>query len=142
VLLTVLGLALVAAVAIFTAWPLLRGAEPEPEVRGGEASARLAHERDAALAAIREIDFDHGTGKLSDEDHAALRAELERRALAAIAALERPAALGPEAAAEAAAEFCAHCGHPLAPDARFCTRCGARRGAKRRGRRARAPARA
>ena len=35
-------------------------------------AAALAEERDRALAALKELEFDHRTGKVSDEDYRAL----------------------------------------------------------------------
>ena len=91
-LLTALGLALVVAAAFFVAWPMLKGEEASPS---GETEAPLAgrvraleSRRDAALSALKEAEFDHQVGKLSDEDYAALRAELETRALEDLAALD------------------------------------------------------
>jgi hypothetical protein len=105
--------------------------------------ARLGSEKEAALAAIREADFDHETGKLSAEDYATLRAELEERALRALTALDRAndAASAPRDAApgtaQAAATFCSGCGSPVQGDVGFCPRCGqqltrARSGKRRR----------
>jgi hypothetical protein len=45
-------------------------------------------ERDRALAALRELELDHRTGKVSDEDYRALHASLRRQAATALAALE------------------------------------------------------
>lgn len=51
---------------------------------------RLAHaeERDRTLAALKELEFDHRTGKVSDEDYRALVWDLRRRAAEALRALE------------------------------------------------------
>lgn len=84
------GLLVIAAVAVAVAWPLLR---PAPEAVGGPIGDperyRWEKEKDLAYAAIKEADFDLEMGKLSAEDHAALRSKYEARALAALAALER-----------------------------------------------------
>jgi hypothetical protein len=48
-------------------------------------------ERDRALAALRELEFDHRTGKVSDEDYRASHAALRRQAAVALTAVpERP----------------------------------------------------
>src|SRR3954447_23020494 len=91
----VLG-ALLAVVAVaFVARPLLRaGPEerlPEPEQRG----LALAEERDRALAALKELEFDHRTGKVSDDDYRALVGELRRAAADALRALD-PRVAGPD----------------------------------------------
>jgi hypothetical protein len=86
----VVGLAVVAAVAMVIAGPLLwprehaaSGPTIDPE------RYRLEKEKELAYAAIKEAEFDLQMGKLSPEDHALLRARYEARALAALAALER-----------------------------------------------------
>ena len=60
----------------------------------------LAEERDRALAALKELEFDHRTGKVSDEDYRALVGPLRRRAAEALRALE-PRSRDAEAEAEA-----------------------------------------
>lgn len=84
------GLAIIVAVAVGIAAPLLR---PHPEVvtgpTGDPERYRLEKEKELAYAAIKEADFDFEMGKLSTEDHAALRTKYEARALTALAALER-----------------------------------------------------
>jgi hypothetical protein len=89
----VLG-ALIAIVAVlFVARPFLhepqpaddRLAEPdELELRRLE----LAEERDRALAALKELEFDHRTGKVSDDDYRSLVGPLRRRAAETLRALE------------------------------------------------------
>ena len=37
----------------------------------------LAEERDRALAALKELEFDHRTGKVSDDDYRAARRTVE-----------------------------------------------------------------
>ena len=44
----------------------------------------LAEERDRALAALKELEFDHRTGKVSDEDYRAQVGPLRRRAAEAL----------------------------------------------------------
>jgi hypothetical protein len=89
----VLGGALALAVVIFVARPFLR--EPAPTLdrldEPGELERRrleLVEERDRALAALKELEFDHRTGKVSDEDYRALVGPLRRRAAEALRALE------------------------------------------------------
>jgi hypothetical protein len=48
----------------------------------------LAERRDRALAALKELEFDHRTGKVSDEDYRALVGPLRREAAEALRALE------------------------------------------------------
>jgi hypothetical protein len=46
------------------------------------------------LAAIRELDFDHATGKLSDADHAVERERLKEEAAALLGQIDRREAKG------------------------------------------------
>src|SRR5207244_3918424 len=48
----------------------------------------LEEERDRALAALKELEFDHRTGKISDDDYHELVVPLRARAAEALRALE------------------------------------------------------
>jgi hypothetical protein len=52
----------------------------------------LSEERDRALAALKELEFDHRTGKVSDDDYRELVGPLRRRAAEALRALDLRAA--------------------------------------------------
>jgi hypothetical protein len=70
---------------VLVAAPFLREPEPGDDrlLRPGEAEQRrlaVAEERDRALAALKELEFDHRTGKVSDEDYRRLVAVLRQRA--------------------------------------------------------------
>jgi hypothetical protein len=52
----------------------------------------LAEERDRALDALKELEFDHRTGKVSDDDYRNLVGPLRRRAAEALRALDMRAA--------------------------------------------------
>jgi hypothetical protein len=85
---------LAVVVVVFVARPFLRDPSPAsdrldelaPEARERLA---LAEERDRALAALKELEFDHRTGKISDEDYRAQVGPLRRRAAEVLRALER-----------------------------------------------------
>jgi hypothetical protein len=70
--------------------------------------------RNPALEALREIEFDRETGKLSDADYAALRTEYTQRAVAVMRAGDAVVCpmCGPRP--ETDAVFCSNCGAPLA----------------------------
>ena len=86
--------ALVAVAAVvLAALPFLR--EPSPSAdrleQQDELERRrlaLAEERDRALAALKELEFDHRTGKISDEDYRRLVGPLRAQAAEALRALE------------------------------------------------------
>jgi hypothetical protein len=93
-----LGVLLAVLCVLVVALPFLRRpGVPAAEDRLGEPDAlerrrlELAEERDRALAALKELEFDHRTGKVSDEDYRVLVGPLRRRAAEALRALD-PAA--------------------------------------------------
>jgi hypothetical protein len=93
-----LGVVLAVACVFVVALPFLqRPGIPAAEDRLGEPDAlerrrlELTEERDRALAALKELEFDHRTGKVSDEDYRALVGPLRSRAAETLRALE-PAA--------------------------------------------------
>ena len=85
-----------------------------------------------AIVALREIEFDRATGKLSDTDYAELKSRYTARALAAMRARgERGADATPEDLVEATVlayrarlKSCARCGPRPEPDAVYCSNCG------------------
>jgi hypothetical protein len=90
-------LAVVCVVAV--ALPFLR----EPEALDDRLDApdelerrrlELAEERDRVLADLKELEFDHRTGKVSDDDYRALVGPLRSRAASALRALEPRAEAG------------------------------------------------
>src|SRR5919204_4723961 len=95
-----LGVVLAVGCVLLVARPFLREPAPEHD-RLDEPGAReqervaLAEERDRALAALKELEFDHRTGKVSDEDYRAQVGPLRRRAAETLKALE-PGRKAPE----------------------------------------------
>jgi len=91
---------LAVACVIYVARPFLREPEPADDDRLddiGELERRrleLAEERDRALAALKELEFDHRTGAISDEDYRAQVGPLRRQAASALRALEPEARPG------------------------------------------------
>jgi len=90
----VLGALIAAGAVILVALPFLR----EPETADdrldapGEAEERflaLVEERDRALGALKELEFDHRTGKIGDEDYRELVGPLRREAARTLRAVER-----------------------------------------------------
>jgi hypothetical protein len=90
----VLAAILAVVAVVFVARPFLRDPSPAsdrldelaPEARERLA---LAEERDRALAALKELEFDHRTQKISDEDYRAQVGPLRRQAAEVLRALER-----------------------------------------------------
>lgn len=78
--------------------------------------------RDLALAALKEIEFDQATGKLSDTDYQRL---YQRYAGEAVDAIRETEAGGPTARPPVRPKFCEECGTRLESSGKFCSECGA-----------------
>lgn len=122
----ILGTLLAVGALAYVLFPLLAGPATVVRRRGAAADASRAPEHEA-LVALREIEFDRATGKLSDADYDELKARYTGRALEAIRAAGAPV----EDAAEAAVlayrsrlRSCARCGPRPEPDAEYCSNCG------------------
>lgn len=99
--------------------PLYRSAPAAPAFEEPEDPEETR--RGIALIALKEIDFDRATGKLSDADYEMLKAKYTAEALAAIR--EDAPAAAPAPGAEASLR-CHRCGTPPEPSASYCTACG------------------
>ena len=153
----ILGLLLAAGAVYFVLRPIFR---PESITRDAhaadddEAGADPDDDlspRAVALRALKEIEFDRATGKLSDADYDGLKVKYTAEALTALRAGEEgvtptprsplPAPRCPEhgprpepdaefcsacgrRVVAAGGSFCSRCGGVLESDARFCGRCG------------------
>jgi hypothetical protein len=90
-----LAAVLAIAAIVVVALPFIREPEvPEQDDRLAGVSAadrrrlELLEERDRALAALSELELDHRTGKVSDDDYSAQIGALRARAAAALRALD------------------------------------------------------
>jgi len=148
------GILLAACGIYFVLEPILR---PESGGRGTGDEGRVLDEGEdpdddlspqaVALRALKEIEFDRATGKLSDADYETLKAKYMAEALAALRseavtgdegrgtslapAITRPSSPVPRPACpthgprpESEAEFCSECGSRLASAPGYCSRCG------------------
>ena len=124
-----LGTLLAVGALAFVLWPLF---DEGGTTRTGQAAR--APRREDAIEALREIEFDRATGKLSDADYAALKTTYTSQALAQLrakeAAADAPIAVE-EDPAEAAvrrwrsrATACPQHGPRPEPDAIYCSDCG------------------
>jgi ParB-like chromosome segregation protein Spo0J len=111
-----------------------------PAPRSAASVARQAHtddeheQRERAVDALREIEFDRATGKLSDADYVALKTRYTEEALSAMRAEERQAAPLSDADLEAVirrqreaqvgSRACPTHGPRPEPDAVYCSDCG------------------
>jgi rRNA maturation endonuclease Nob1 len=133
----VIGAALAVAALLYVLFPLFDSVTPRPK----QLSPRPIEASETAIDALREIEFDKATGKLSDADYASLKAEYTRTALVELRSRDESAApvvatpnvVGAEGvdAAEAAVlryrsvrRECDTCGPRPEPDPAFCSNCG------------------
>ena len=95
----VLAATLAVACVVVVALPFLREPEPESdsldeldedEIRRLE----LLEARDRALGALKELEFDHRTGTVSDDDYRSQVGTLRRDVASALQALERDSGEG------------------------------------------------
>ena len=96
----VVGALLAAVAVVVVALPFLRepaSADDRLDRHTAEDDRRLAlvEERDRALAALKELEFDHRTGKLGDAEYRELVGPLRRSAAEALRALDRRTRYGP-----------------------------------------------
>jgi hypothetical protein len=134
------GIALLVLVTAYVARPLF---EKQGRGNNGRATNALPHtqliaRRDAVYAIIRELDADHQTGKINDEDYHIQRERYVAQGVALLQQLDALASENGHAALEAEIEaavltlrqttqpthFCTQCGHPTTPGHNFCGHCG------------------
>ena len=144
----ILGILLAAGATYFVLRPILR--PPVDSAAGdavsdeGEDPADDMSPQAVALRALKEIEFDRATGKLSDSDYEQLKAKYTQEALAAMRAdvpgyvvrgtressARAPLTAHPApcpdhgAPSEAEAVFCPQCGRRLGGAPGYCARCG------------------
>ena len=95
----VLAAALAVACVVAVALPFIREPEPESdaleEIDDNERRRlELLETRDRALAALKELEFEHRTGTISDDDYRAQLGPLRRDVAASLQALGRDARKG------------------------------------------------
>ena len=88
-----LGAALALVAVLFVARPFLREPKPVSDLLNEPTALErrrleLVEERDRALAALKELEFDHRTGKVTDDDYRQQVGPLRRKAATALRALE------------------------------------------------------
>jgi hypothetical protein len=148
-----LALALILLVVAFVARPIIDG-RLHPESDSASPLDSLITQREAVLTELRELDFDHSTGKVGDEDYAAQRARLLAHGAEVLKALDQAPSVGHNghsepvddeierlvaarrkgsakakaapAVAAPGSHFCTQCGKPIQPNDKFCASCGAK----------------
>ncbi|HEX6384000.1 MAG TPA: zinc ribbon domain-containing protein [Anaerolineae bacterium] len=143
-----LGLALLILVALFLARPFLRRPVAGERRRSASYQTLLAR-KEALLQQIRELDFDHETGKIPNELYQPQRMQLVSQAAALLQQLDEMAVkTGPAASPDVDAQieaavarlrtrpspaatasngsggYCPQCGRPTDAGDKFCAACG------------------
>ena len=95
----VLAAALAVVCVVVVSLPFIREPEPESDALDDldDAERRrlgLLEERDRALGALKELEFEHRTGTVSDEDYRAQLGPLRRDVASALQALGRDSGKG------------------------------------------------
>jgi hypothetical protein len=125
----ILGTVLALGALAFVLYPVFFGVTRRPYARHAPVSQG---DRQEAVSALREIEFDRATGKLSDADYSDLKS---RYTAQAIAAMRRDDAAGTINGADDEIEVavrayralhpgCPDCGPRPEPDAAYCSNCG------------------
>ena len=125
----VIGTLLAVGALAFVLYPLFRSSVAMPFRAAATATQTANAAEQEAVVALREIEFDRATGKLSDADYGELKTRYTEHALAAMrGGATLPADVDPAEAAVRAyrtrLKECGSCGPRPEPDAVFCSNCG------------------
>ena len=121
----IIGFILVGAALVFVSRPFWEKRKKSAKV----STITDINRRESVLAALRDLDFDFKTGKVSEEDYQPLRAQLLAEAAQYIES-EKDEEQKLEALIQARRKTpqkitCEHCGTPMEADQKFCSKCGA-----------------
>lgn len=124
----VVGTLLAVGALAYVLFPLFVATAIAPVRRALSARERAASRENDAVVALREIEFDRVTGKLSDSDYDELKSRYTERALSA---MRTGGTAAPDDAVEEAVlayrarlRRCVNCGPRPEPDATYCSNCG------------------
>ncbi len=109
----------------FVGYPVFKGqgyrgkGQEENERLGG-----LIHKKELAYTAIKDLEFDYKTGKLSEEDYKELKNKYETEALLILKEIDEFGKKKTVKEADENAIFCSKCGAKLKIGDNFCFKCG------------------
>lgn len=92
----------------------------------------LKERKTTAYTNLRDLDFDHSIGKMSDEDYHRIRTEFKADAAQVISEMEKLDKRIEEEIRSRLAHSCVSCAKPLPKQANFCPHCGQETGGPRR----------
>lgn len=133
----IVGILLAAGATFYVLLPIIRPPAPTPLGKSvptdeGDDPDDDMSPQTVALRALKEIEFDRATGKLSDGDYSSLKAKYTEEALAALrgepALVPGPSKPRAPAQGQPAKPVCPVDGPRPEPDAVFCSTCGRRLG--------------
>lgn len=140
-MLIILAIVISAAALLIVAYPIIaKSRETQlPVTSAQEEIDELLARRDAVFQALRDLNFDHQVGKVTDDDFAVFEANLKESAADTLAAIDQwessvdqamSAALDREIEIRRAelldgARNCPTCGRPALAEDKFCAACGA-----------------
>lgn len=126
-----IGTLLAVGALAYVLYPIFFVSEARPSITEAVAAPPTSWTDDLSVAALREIEFDRATGKLSDSDYAQLKERYTREALAHMRSEGASPAKGTEDELEAVIRayraqrpVCTVCGPRPEADAAFCSECG------------------
>ena len=125
----VIGTLLAVGALAFVLYPLFTGAVVAPFRAPATAAQTATSAEQEAIVALREIEFDRATGKLSDSDYGELKTRYTEHALAAMR-VGTPSTTDEDPAEAAIRAYrgrlkeCVDCGPRPEPDAVYCSNCG------------------
>lgn len=125
------------AAMFFAFWPVMKGSPDRIEMLAVSSDDRrdgLLQEKEEAVSAVKEIEFDYASGKLSSEDYSRLSSGYENRVIALLKELDEYDAKDPvtqaiedeirELRAGGGEKGCAQCEGSKRAGYKFCPACG------------------
>lgn len=125
------------AAMFFALWPVMRGEVGQTGFLAFSSNGEredLLREKEEAVGAVKEIEFDYVSGKLSSEDYSRLNSSYENRVIKLLKELDEydaddslSQALEEQIDAvrkNRGARGCPKCGNPVAAGYKFCPACG------------------
>lgn len=128
-----IGIAMLALAIPFVISPLIGGKRKESQGENPQDLNSSGDRHRGLLLALRDLEFDHQIGKITDEDYTDLRATLLVQAGAALEDQEKheadldaklEQAIQMRRAKQSKPQICSQCGTILESSARYCRTCG------------------